>query len=548
MLIHKKWILKRPKSLLISFYICLLTCSPCFSFSTHFSTTSIERSFDKVQASIGDPITVTTTFKNFDTIDLRGLYYVDHIPQGLTVSSIIVKIDGNVVSDSIEEYGSIDEVYEGTIPYRWIMETPNTFNENNPIGPNSTLEIKYSVTSGQSGEFNLNAFNWVGFYLQKADEGQRAAFGHSSEFNDHISVSWIQNQNINLDNDSDGLPDHWEIDYGLDPNNPGDASQDLDNDGYTNIEEFNGATSPLNNSTHPIRPYIVESHCTPYADQGIQEGSLRVPVDTSIVIRIKGQVRIDTNSIDMMVQGEDISSCMRSKQVIEGDCTDYWVIFYPTDYFSFGENVTVTVDAKDIRGIPMQNYTYGFRTESEDEYLAAITNTPSFMVDDYSDPCQYVCSACSGTEIEGARIICDPNESVRPHFGPLGEIPPLTISHGVGLPVSLEPPTVFVSPVKIFIPCPGVADVSILDVFCFHPAIGWERAEDADGWMVPGTRINRNETSPPVIEIQVNYFSAVQAGLKSWDIGIAGSGCFINTSSPEPKMGQIIFSYRPINK
>lgn len=41
-----------------------------------------------------------------------------------------------------------------------------------------------------------------------------------------------------IDSDMDGMPDFWEIGYGLDPNNPLDGNQDSNNDGYTNIEEY----------------------------------------------------------------------------------------------------------------------------------------------------------------------------------------------------------------------------------------------------------------------------------------------------------------------
>ncbi len=40
------------------------------------------------------------------------------------------------------------------------------------------------------------------------------------------------------DSDSDGMPDWWEERYGLDPNDPADAVQDCNGDGYTNIEKF----------------------------------------------------------------------------------------------------------------------------------------------------------------------------------------------------------------------------------------------------------------------------------------------------------------------
>jgi hypothetical protein len=46
------------------------------------------------------------------------------------------------------------------------------------------------------------------------------------------------------DSDSDGMPDWWEIKYGLDPNDPSDANGDINGDGYTNIEKFINGINP----------------------------------------------------------------------------------------------------------------------------------------------------------------------------------------------------------------------------------------------------------------------------------------------------------------
>jgi hypothetical protein len=41
-----------------------------------------------------------------------------------------------------------------------------------------------------------------------------------------------------LDTDGDGMPDAWEKKYGLNPNDPSDATGDFDGTGYTNIEKY----------------------------------------------------------------------------------------------------------------------------------------------------------------------------------------------------------------------------------------------------------------------------------------------------------------------
>ncbi len=46
------------------------------------------------------------------------------------------------------------------------------------------------------------------------------------------------------DTDGDGMPDAWEIRYGLNPHDPADGSKDLDGDGYTSVEEYLNGTDP----------------------------------------------------------------------------------------------------------------------------------------------------------------------------------------------------------------------------------------------------------------------------------------------------------------
>jgi|GEM_PF-27622 len=46
------------------------------------------------------------------------------------------------------------------------------------------------------------------------------------------------------DSDGDGMPDAWEVKYGLDPNAPADAVLDCNGDGYTNIEKYINGIDP----------------------------------------------------------------------------------------------------------------------------------------------------------------------------------------------------------------------------------------------------------------------------------------------------------------
>ncbi|MCK5772935.1 MAG: hypothetical protein KAH57_04035 [Thermoplasmata archaeon] len=57
--------------------------------------------------------------------------------------------------------------------------------------------------------------------------------------------------NADTDDDNDGMPDSWELEYGLDSLDPADFDQDPDGDGYTNLEEFRADTDPQDKGSHP---------------------------------------------------------------------------------------------------------------------------------------------------------------------------------------------------------------------------------------------------------------------------------------------------------
>jgi len=53
------------------------------------------------------------------------------------------------------------------------------------------------------------------------------------------------------DSDGDGMPDGWEVQYGLNPTSGTDASADADLDGATNGAEFLAGTDPTSAASVP---------------------------------------------------------------------------------------------------------------------------------------------------------------------------------------------------------------------------------------------------------------------------------------------------------
>lgn len=54
----------------------------------------------------------------------------------------------------------------------------------------------------------------------------------------------IANSNNLIDTDADGMPDYWELQYGLNPQNPSDSNSDQDSDGLTALIEYSNNSIP----------------------------------------------------------------------------------------------------------------------------------------------------------------------------------------------------------------------------------------------------------------------------------------------------------------
>jgi hypothetical protein len=66
----------------------------------------------------------------------------------------------------------------------------------------------------------------------------------------HDPANWRAGDAVEKDGDGDGIPDAWELAYGLDPRSNADAALDADGDGVSNLHEFISGTDPRNASSY----------------------------------------------------------------------------------------------------------------------------------------------------------------------------------------------------------------------------------------------------------------------------------------------------------
>ena len=306
-------------------------------------------------------------------------------------------------------------------------------------------------------------------------------------------------------------------------------------------------TEPRNSVTidrHTAAAFPIEIRdIIPQEDAGIINFA-RVPDQTAVAVLIRAVHGIDPNApsavrftIDdgyhlpyVRDLANDAIRVINLNPAADGQASDVWVTydrflepFMPTAY-PLDAIIRVTVAIRDRRNHMLQPAPFEFKIESRAQKVASAQNVP-----DTAEIYQSELSPESGTDsgievvdgkLAGAKLFYSSLEPITPEFGNPDEMPLIgaTEMQAAGLPVNLLPHTVFDQPVRLLIPLAGNVDINKVGL-AYYDGTQWLPAADADGrilhggqgWMVPGSRINHEDSSPPVIEVQVYQFSGTQA-------------------------------------
>ena len=146
-------------------------------------------------------------------------------------SPVILYFDAQPNVQKIDEYVTISCVASDNLEIDVVtvtIEPPDisSYTENMELSNDGKYE--YSNTYNTFGKYN--------YYIEVKDIAENVVVSE-------IGIFWVSS-NVK-DTDNDGLPDSWEREYNLDSQDLNDASLDLDNDGYTNLEEYEMGTNPL---------------------------------------------------------------------------------------------------------------------------------------------------------------------------------------------------------------------------------------------------------------------------------------------------------------
>ena len=360
------------------------------------------------------------------------------------------------------------------------------------------------------------------------------------------------------DNDADGMPDDWEVAFGLDPTSAdesdGQGSEgDFDNDGYSNYDEFINRTDPIDSKDFPSHSAILE--VLPHDNAGIDD-DFRVADNSSFAVLITDRKGIDINSETSVVFTVDdginesyqinlgdtdvLRVIKMNKDDLDTSVTQLWAVYDRAKddrygAFPFESVVTVSVSVTNNVGDVVEGtYRFEIETESEHddandpirmpEYRVLEGDDPDFGDDDYIYDSGF---QLTPDETTGAKLIYHSSD-VTPEIFPLEDLPPfdVTNANAIGAPMNIGPPTIFSVPVKVIIPVPEDVSVKALSIYV-HNGKEWVlgcdtsgKSPNLNGWLVPGSRINGKNR----LEFKVYHFSGIQTALLGEGTGGGASG------------------------
>jgi hypothetical protein len=270
----------------------------------------------------------------------------------------------------------------------------------------------------------------------------------------------------------------------------------------------------------------------------------RVPDETGFAVLICAAYGLDVHSPDAIRfiiddgihlpyrrdPGCDTVRVVKLAEAPDERATLLWAVydrilepFMPTGYPP-DRVVHIEVEIKDAHNNVFRPEPFEFKIESAAEKAASRKNLPQtdefYTADQFSENGYEAGIAVTGGRLYGARVLYNSREPLTPEFGSPNAIEEISLEgmRAAGVPVNLSPHTVFDNPVTLFLPVSEDADLRSVGLAYFD-GTQWMPAADADGnvlpgaegWMVPGSRVNHAQSSPPLVEVQVHHFSGAQA-------------------------------------
>ncbi|MEA3414967.1 MAG: CFI-box-CTERM domain-containing protein, partial [Thermodesulfobacteriota bacterium] len=234
---------------------------------------SVGKSVDKLNPSVDDNVIFTISVTNLGPNAATGVQVTDQLPAGLTY----VNDDSGGSYNPLSGVWTIGNIANGdsaalTMTAR-VDQTGNMTNNasttsSNPPDPNPNNNIGSVTITGQFVDSDGDGMTDV-WELAHGLDPLVDDSGLDPDEDGLTNLQEYQNKtNPNSsDTDLDGMDDKWEVEYGLDPL-VDEAEADLDGDGYTNLREYLCGTDPNDPDSKP-QPPIADAGPDQTLNQGV---------------------------------------------------------------------------------------------------------------------------------------------------------------------------------------------------------------------------------------------------------------------------------------
>lgn len=193
----------------------------------------------------------------------------------LDIRSFWWKRERGIIADGSGDLFNIENTLKSTrhLIFSGIAVTPKTLNRGiaiakygtDPTNPDSDgdglpdgWEVQIGYDQNQPSDLTVDSdgdgmYDWfeLVYVLDNGvddadDDPDGDGLSNYEEFELGLTDPTKATDPLNPDSDGDTMPDGWEVIYNLDPLNPADAAQDVDGDGFSNLQEYQNGTDPQN--------------------------------------------------------------------------------------------------------------------------------------------------------------------------------------------------------------------------------------------------------------------------------------------------------------
>ena len=308
--------------------------------------------------------------------------------------------------------------------------------------------------------------------------------------------------------------------------------------------------------------------CIPQEDAGIISFA-RVPADTSFAVLIRSVHAIDINSANAIrfhIDDSIYRPYMRNLNSNEvrviklddspdGQSTFFWAVYdrflesYIPPSYTTNSFIYIIVRIQDMENNILQPEAFEFKIDSAAEQTASLQNSPKteeiYLFDQpFNDSHDASIQVVEG-ELAGAKVTYNSWEPLTPKFESSDAIEEVSLAglQALGRPLNLAPHTVFDTPVTLFVPIPEDVDIRSVGL-AYYDGTQWLLAMDAagnvllggEGWLVPGSRVDHEASSPALVEVKVHHFSGTQAVVFA-----SFSGTWEEEDRPPSGSGAVVF-------